>query len=102
METFGKTIYAILVIIVAILLGGLTFSILWNWFMVSIFDLRSLTIPQAIGLITIVNYLNYKENKHESENETDSVIYKLTKTFLKYLSRCLITLFTAWVITLFM
>lgn len=102
METFGKAIYGTLLIIVIMLLGGLTFSILWNWFMVPIFDLKSLTVPEAIGLITMLNYLKYQKNKDQSENQTNSTIYELTKTFFEYLFICLISLFFAWVITLFM
>lgn len=48
-----KYLAAIALGIVATVFGGYVLHILWNWYMVSAFNLNKLTIEQATGLLIV-------------------------------------------------
>jgi hypothetical protein len=47
------------------ILRGFTLALLWNWFIVSVFGLHQITIPQAIGLCLISGLLTYSGDREK-------------------------------------
>lgn len=76
MKSFGKFCMVILILIVAIIvLGGVLFQIYWKWFIVSIFNVKELTLIQSIGLSFIITAINKTTNREKEENkEIDNIL----------------------------
>ena len=75
MKTLGITITAIMAIAASIVLRGYVISKLWLWFVVSAFNLPSLSIAQAAGISTLIGLLTHetpkytKQGEHKNNNE---------------------------------
>ena len=54
-------------VIASIIFDAFIFTILWSWFIVSLFSVPQLTIPYAIGITIFINYL--KEYKDPDKNK---------------------------------
>lgn len=60
MSALGYIAATILWMVYTCTLSGWALSILWSWFMVAVFALPALTIPQAIGVSLVVSYLTHQ------------------------------------------
>lgn len=58
------------------LVYGITVSILWGWFVVPLFHLPMLTIPQALGLSLAVKYLTHGQPQVDQTTKEKSVELK--------------------------
>lgn len=54
--TIGFIVYALLIAI----FSGIVLADLWAWFINPIFNIGTLSIPQAIGISLIIEYLTYQ------------------------------------------
>lgn len=59
--------------ILLVLLSGIVLVDLWGWFVVPVFHLAQLNIPQALGFSLLVGYLTKSINTKQDEN---SIFYK--------------------------
>lgn len=69
MANFGKLIIVILIVIIEIIIKGFIIMKLWTWFIVPIFEINQLRIVEAIGIMLLVNYLNFKREKNNRDND---------------------------------
>jgi len=82
-----------LLIVFNILVNGFVFLTLWNWFIIPLFESApELTMPYAIGLGMIVNYLTYHYVSTE-ENAVHSILDWLGRIII----RAGTTLLIGWV-----
>lgn len=58
------------------ILNGFVLSILWGWFIVPVFHLAVLSIPQAIGLGMIVAFLTYRYEEKDDNTKLDKKLGK--------------------------
>jgi hypothetical protein len=58
MEYLGKIYGAVTCIVLSCLWRGYVLSLLWSWYMVTIFGMRPLTMPMCIGLSTVVGMMS--------------------------------------------
>lgn len=70
-----------------VFLSGLTISVLWEWFVVSIFTLPILTIPQAAGLGILLSYItvqrpNFDNRKGFYEELGEAVFFQVTMALM--------------------
>jgi hypothetical protein len=92
----GIVLLGLLAIAISAVVSGFVFMILWGWFAVPIFGLPALTIPQALGVSTLISLATYRDNPNKGETKGfaeslfGSIIISLV--FLAY----------GWVITLFL
>lgn len=94
-ETIGK----IGIFIYAVIAGGFVFSKLWMWFFVSVFNLPTLTIAQAIGIsFTIKTLMPMVESKDDKKSKEE----KDLEFILKPLIVPPLLLLMGWMIHLFM
>lgn len=60
MKTVGYITTTLAWLVYGVTMNGWALSKLWAWFVVKTFDAPPLTIPAAIGMALIVNYLTIK------------------------------------------
>ena len=76
---------------------------LWQWFIMPVFEVKSLSIPIAIGISYIIVYLTYVPDFNAYKNSTDldeslkRVAFNLTYTFMKV---CIFVSF-GWIVSKF-
>ena len=73
-------VFFILSIVPLIIFSGYTITVLWEWFVIPLFDLPALTIPQALGLATVVTYFTKQyglAERQEDENPYKNLGYML-------------------------
>lgn len=73
METILAGLVAISLVVgiaaVLAICSGFTLSILWGWFMVPVFHLPELSIPQAIGISVVIHFLTNKDAGRKDDRE---------------------------------
>ena len=57
-----KVLIIIVAVVTAVALSWLPVYFLWNWLMPSIFDIREVTVFEALGLVILVQTLFPKSN----------------------------------------
>jgi len=83
--------YGVILFVVTPICRGWAMSVLWRWFVVPAFELPSISITQAIGLILVLNYIVSWPAAKKSEDERKA---------LGILSLCLLRFFYAAVLPL--
>lgn len=80
---------------IGILIRGFTFYQLWNWFIVDIFNLKPLTLAQAIGFVLLIYYMYYQQDP-EKNKEINFQQFKLV--ILNNISKSMIYLIEGGII----
>ncbi len=52
------------------LIRGFTFYQLWNWFIVDIFNLKPMTLAQAVGFVLLIYYMHYQQDPDKDKGTT--------------------------------
>ena len=76
MKAIGIVTSAIIVIFYGAAMDGWALTKLWAWFVVPVFSLPALNIPQAIGIALLVGYLTTSISKTEKEDEFGLLLAK--------------------------
>jgi hypothetical protein len=65
------------------ILNGWVLSQLWQWFVVTTFNLRPLSIPEAIGIAMVVGFLTHEYNDSKKEEHKGwAVVVPLLMAFV--------------------
>ena len=97
MESFGKLITVLLMLVLISIIGGFVIKTMWEWFVSPVFGLPSLTIGYAIGLMFIVDYLRKSDlDIREEKPFKESII-----EFFVFVFKSLLALIFGWIVTLF-
>lgn len=99
METFGKICFGIIVIIFSCVVGGYVFKTLWAWFIVPTFNAPVLSIAQAIGIMSILNYTKPKTKDTDKERTATEVFVRGLFEVVLY---AIVALLFGWIVHLFM
>jgi hypothetical protein len=67
MEILGKIALCLILGIPGYIYNGYIFSILWEWFIVSTFNLPVLSIPVAIGISLVIRFFIHRSYKSSTE-----------------------------------
>lgn len=95
---FGILALVVLAIPYVAVINGFTFSVLWSWFIVPIFDLPNLTIAQAIGLGLLVSAL---KSPKKQENSDKSALEQVLFLILYPLLEMILYLGLGWIVLQF-
>ena len=98
MESFGKFCYVVLLLVASIVINGLMFAQMYQWFIATPFNLPPIDFIHAMGIMTFLVFLKGRKAKNEEEDP----IKEITDKFFYSLLLDLITLSIAWSITLIM
>lgn len=76
METFGKFMAGLIMIVLSAIIQGFVLSKLWAWFIVGLLSVHQITILQAIGLSMVVGYfrIKYDPSKKDNDEAWDNLI----------------------------
>ncbi len=97
MKLIGYFFTTIVLVVYASILNGLALTKLWSWFIVKTFELPPLSIPEAIGLSTVVAYLTHQLDDKKNEDEYWQT---LTKGFAVATAKSIFALLFGWVVQL--
>lgn len=99
MKAVGYTVAFLVAMILSSLINGYGLSVIWSWFMVTIFGLPELTIPAAIGVSLVVSFLTYNES---SESNGKGVLELLGEMLAKAIGKTLGIILVGWIVVQFM
>jgi hypothetical protein len=68
--------------LVLLILTGLLISIYWKWFIIPIFNVKPINIPQALGLSLFVSFLTSSDSSITSS--TDKTIFETIAKLVFY------------------
>lgn len=103
MKILGIILLAIVLITVSSLINGWTISVLWDWFIVPLFGLPSLSIPAAIGLAIVVGYFALgSEHMKKSESDDETVTDKLLRAVIWMIMKPVFTLLIGFIVVQFL
>ena len=98
MRLLAKLFILAILIPLEIWLYALTISILWGWFIVPVFALAALTMPQAYGIGVLMMFLTHRVSQDKDTKEEN--VYEV---FGASISKSLICLLMGWIcVTFFM
>lgn len=97
----GVAAVGVLLVVVSAILNGFVISVMWTWFVVPVFRLPALSVVQSIGLAMIVSVF-IKDSIASGKNNGDSASDIAVKVIVRVVVSPLLTLFIAWVVTLFL
>ena len=100
MKIIGWITIAVALSFMSATLSGYALSILWEWFVVTTFSLPSISIPVAIGLALIVNFLTHQDSETDVKDMGIGEILFLAAA--KGMAKPLLALLIGWIVTLFM
>lgn len=97
---FGLLIFALGSVVVASIMNGWVLSILWGWFIVPLFGLPLLSIPESIGFALVIGILSKNQTTSSSKDKDTST---LVAEIIGYgIFSPLFFLFMGWIIKLFL
>lgn len=99
MKYIGYVVTYLVLAVLSVTYSGCALSVLWDWFIVSTFNVDSISIPAAIGLALIVGYLTKTE---EPQDEDKSFSEKMKEAAFKAALKPTFALLIGWLVTLFM
>ncbi len=71
MKNLGLLVLLLAGLALALTYFGWVFSILWGWFVVPVFEIREIAIPEAIGLSLIINPIKVRYNTEDITKAED-------------------------------
>lgn len=95
MKILGIAFMTLALVAFASLWGGFVLVKLWTWFIVTTFNATPLSLPQAIGIATVIRYLTWQYSGHGDTKGWGEIWF--TAFFVPCLS-----LFTGWIVHLFL
>lgn len=71
MKNLSITILLLVLSFLSVIFSGFALTVIWEWFVVSVFNLPSLSIPAAIGLMMVTRYVTINPSITNSQNKED-------------------------------
>lgn len=83
MQYIGKFFTTIIIVVISTLYGGWVLSKLWNWLLVPIYGIKTISVIEAIATATVIGFflLGATLNKKD-DTETEEFIPYLVGRFL--------------------
>tara|TARA_R110000744_G_C18880051_1_gene506502 strand:- start:173 stop:481 length:309 start_codon:yes stop_codon:yes gene_type:complete len=69
MKTTFKVILVILCNLALAVYAGYTLSVLWSWFVIEALGVQALSIPEAVGVLLIVQFATHQYSRIEGKEE---------------------------------
>ena len=102
METIGKILVGIMLLVAAIVVGGYTVSLLWSWFVVPVSGLPALQIVEAIGIRMFVAYLGADVSAARRDTKDETIFQTFSTNMVSSILVSIIVIGSAYIITLFL
>lgn len=97
MKTIGFIAIGISAAIASTIWSGYVLSIIWAWFIVSVFELPNLSIASAIGLSIVIRFMTYQYSYSDFNSDDNAMERFIHSIFFSALFPAL-ALFTGWIV----
>lgn len=97
MERFTNFILICIMIIFIMTIGGYTFSVMWNWLLVPIFNVKELSVIHSIGINLFTVYFRIKIKTKSKDDEEFNAAY-VFKSLLYQIMYSVIFISFAWIV----
>ena len=97
MENFGKFCFSVILLVLTLFISGFVFIKLYEWFIMSLFQLPKITLAQALGIMLFIGYLNRKATKLQEK----SSFKEYGENFLNFILIATITLVFGYILLQF-
>jgi hypothetical protein len=67
MEMIGKMVLWLGLFVPGLIYDGYVFSILWEWFIVPVFDLPILSVPVAMGISLVIVFCTHRSRDSDKD-----------------------------------
>lgn len=94
---FVKSVFLILVTMISVLYFGFALKTLWDWFVVTSFNLPPLSLATAMGLVVMSSL--FKSSSPVDKNESDADY--LAKGLVEVMVRPTMVLLCGWIVSWF-
>lgn len=94
--------YLPVLMFVSAVANGYALSVLWRWFIVPIFYLPALNIPQALGLALVISMLTKDFDSNSDKESDDTLTDVLIKATMKVFIKPAFALLFGWIVLQFM
>lgn len=74
MKTIGLIFTIFFLMVYAAIVNGWALVKLWVWFVVPVFNVPALTIPTAIGISMVVEYLTHQHQENSDEDKDIALV----------------------------
>lgn len=78
MKTMIKILVTLITSVILLLYGGWIFQTLWGWFVATTFGIKTLSLPQAIGLVIFSSLITWRLPPKEDSNQTFTEVFTRT------------------------
>lgn len=102
MKELGLLVFGFITDVATYSWKGYVLVTLWAWFIMDQFCQRMLTIPEAVGIIVLVNMLTHQDHSTSevsalSKDTTEIVAIKIFKALVAGITRPAVILLIGWV-----
>jgi hypothetical protein len=88
------------IVVFSSVVNGFVLTILWKWFVIPVFSLPALNIPQAIGISMVIAFLTHQRVKNKDDNKE---VFELWLSLFFYsVFYPLLVLGISWIVQLFL
>ena len=88
------------ILVLSSVLNGFVLTILWKWFMIPVFSLPAINVPQAIGISMLISFLTHQQNGNKKEDKEQFELW--VSLLFNALLNPLLVLGIAWIVQLFL
>jgi len=102
METFGKIVSVVILLIISPIVSAFVALKLYTWFLLPNFNLPELGIATMIGIIVFLRFvINPTPDEDDDDDEHHSFSEKIVWVFAKVILKAGLILFVGWIVSLF-
>jgi len=102
METFGKIVSVVILLIISPIVSAFVALKLYTWFLLPNFNLPELGIATMIGIIVFLRFvINPTPDEDDDDDEHHSFSEKIVRVFAKVILKAGLILFVGWIVSLF-
>lgn len=93
----------LLLLVVGTLVDGWALSVIWNWFIPTLFKLTPLTLWQAIGVSMVFELFtrNNKKAKEKSDSDAKTAGQVVVASLVEVITVPVLSVFIAWIVLQF-
>jgi len=100
LSSIGNLVVIIGSMIIEVMFVGLALSILWNWFVVPVFELPSITNMQAYSLMLVAAAIQGFSSTSQTTTDELTMNQRFFKALTRSIARSATLLFVGWIIHL--
>lgn len=94
----GLSVSFVALLVVAVIAEGWALSVIWNWFMPTLFGVTSLSVFQAMGVGLVIRSITSKSSNSPAKSDNKTIGEAFLEGFVIAIASPAITVAFAWVV----